>query len=702
MRSIQVVIFMFVLLLGTQACDSATPNAYNRTSAGVAQIPEGKFIILCFHDVRDDVQPDIDRDANAINTERLAAFFDWMQAHEWHAVSVDQIIAAHQGGPELPSNPVLLTFDDGLESTYSRVFPLLKAFEYPAVVSLETGWLRRVHGSTTADAPSAEQNADLQADEAEASRSPNLRQPNKVFYNGKERGSEGFLSWGQVKEMQDSGLVEIATHTDDLHHGILANPQGNTEPAAITRLYRRDTQTYETDQEFRQRIRDDLTRSRNIIRDQTGQAPRIVVWPYGAMSPEVASIARSVGLPISFGLNDDDVPSIKNIDRPGRFLILNDPKPSEIEAQVARALDPPSKTIRALHIDMDDVYDPSPEQVNENLGALLDRVKSMGVNTVYLQAFADPDADGTASSLYFPNRYLPMRADLFNRVTWQLKTRARVQVYAWLPLLAFDLSNHANTGALAVKVEGDDGEPMPTPHDYRRLSPFLPESLDIVSGIYEDLAKNMSGLNGVLIHDDAYLESDEDVSSCAPEARWPGNGQPIEDCSLSAGAKTQALIDFGQAVIGNMRTYRNVSNSFNVARNMYARVVMDPSSEVRFAQALGPFLRHYDYVALMAMPYLDGTNLPPERWLIDLEERVEETPGALNKVIFELQTRNWSDDEWIAGDTLQSWMNALIVRGALNLAYYPDDFLINQPPFEAVYPVMSLNSFPAKGRGSKP
>lgn len=36
--------------------------------------------------------------------------------------------------------------------------------------------------------------------------------------------------------MQDSGFVEIASHSYHLHRGITGNPQGNSEPAATTRF----------------------------------------------------------------------------------------------------------------------------------------------------------------------------------------------------------------------------------------------------------------------------------------------------------------------------------------------------------------------------------------------------------------------------------------------------------------------------------
>jgi hypothetical protein len=39
---------------------------------------------------------------------------------------------------------VLLSFDDGYQSMYSKVFPILKQFKAPAVVALVGSWLSRV------------------------------------------------------------------------------------------------------------------------------------------------------------------------------------------------------------------------------------------------------------------------------------------------------------------------------------------------------------------------------------------------------------------------------------------------------------------------------------------------------------------------------------------------------------------------------
>jgi hypothetical protein len=52
---------------------------------------------------------------------------------------------------------------------------------------------------------------------------------------------------------------------------------------------------------------------------------------------------------------------------------------------------------------------------------------------------------------------MPMRADLFSRVAWQLKSRAGVKVYAWLPVLGFELPDPVQRKALAIRNGDADG-----------------------------------------------------------------------------------------------------------------------------------------------------------------------------------------------------------------------------------------------------
>jgi len=91
------------------------------------------LIVLAYHDVRDDVGLDADRDPDATSTDHLVAHFEWLKANGYHVVSFEQVKEASEGGRALPPDAVLLTFDDSLASFYTRVYPLLKAYNFPAL-----------------------------------------------------------------------------------------------------------------------------------------------------------------------------------------------------------------------------------------------------------------------------------------------------------------------------------------------------------------------------------------------------------------------------------------------------------------------------------------------------------------------------------------------------------------------------------------
>jgi len=69
----------------------------------------------------------LDPEQYTTSTRNLAAHFDWLASHGYHVISLQQLIDARIGHGTLPGKAVLLTFDDGLRSAYTKVFPLLKA-----------------------------------------------------------------------------------------------------------------------------------------------------------------------------------------------------------------------------------------------------------------------------------------------------------------------------------------------------------------------------------------------------------------------------------------------------------------------------------------------------------------------------------------------------------------------------------------------
>lgn len=214
--------------------------------------------------------------------------------------------------------------------------------------------------------------------------------------------------------MSDSGLVEIGAHTYASHYGGIANPQGNTEPAVANRLYDAKRGRYESEAEYRQRIEKDVALITQRITAATGKAPRVWVWPYGAAGGVALDIARKHGyrmaLTLENGLGDVNAPA--NVPR---MLVAGNPSLTSFAQQLTQIQN--RQIMRVAHVDLDYLYDPDPQQQAKNLDKLIQRIYDLRINTVFLQAFADPKGDGNVRELYFPNRWLPMKADLFNRVS---------------------------------------------------------------------------------------------------------------------------------------------------------------------------------------------------------------------------------------------------------------------------------------------
>jgi biofilm PGA synthesis lipoprotein PgaB len=621
------------------------------------------FHVFAYHDVRNSVSGDFDADQYAVSTRNLIDHFSWLKANGFHPVSIDDLLAAQRGTRPLPDKPVVITFDDGLRSFYTHVYPLLKLFGYPAVVSLVTDWI-----------------------EGDA----------QVVQAGRTLTRADFMTWEQIAELRASGLVEIASHSHDLHRGVRGNPQGNEQPAGVTRLFV-DNQ-YESAADYRTRIRADLAMSAALIERHTGARPRVITWPYGARNAELERGAADLGMTVGLTL-DDGVNDTAHLKALARHVLQSNPG---VEALGNALLQPPSPPpIRAAQIDLDYIYDDDPEQQERNLGRLLDRIKALEITHVFLQAFADPDGDGAAQALYFPNRFLPLRADLFNRVAWQLKTRANVLVYAWLPLLGFagpgiDQSWYVQQSVNGVTSRDAAAEP--------RLSPFEPMARALITGIYSDLAAH-ANFDGLLFHDDGRMSELEDASPAAMRVYREALGPELSFAALQGDAdlrqrwgalRTTAMLDLSAGLAAAVREYRP---GIKTARNLFAPAVLDAANaNEQLAQDYAAFLRTYDYVALMAMPYLQGER-DPVRFYRRLAVATQQFDPGANRTIFELQTVDWRSGKPIPARELRDTLRTLQALGIRNLAYYPDDFVHGQPDLEELRQGLSVATFP---QASKP
>lgn len=131
-----------------------------------------KIPVLLYHNFVSTV-PDKDPDNfNYINTpqsfeENIRVILE----NGYTIISMKELNDANNLKTELPSKPILITFDDGYYSNYEYIYPILKKYNVKASIFIVT---------------------------------------DKV---GKEIDGIKYLGWDECIEMQNSGLVEIFSHS---------------------------------------------------------------------------------------------------------------------------------------------------------------------------------------------------------------------------------------------------------------------------------------------------------------------------------------------------------------------------------------------------------------------------------------------------------------------------------------------------------
>lgn len=165
-----------------------------------------------FHDVVEDGKACNDW---TVTVSQLRETLQWLSDHGYATVLPSELA----NGDPLPKRAVLITFDDGYASNYLLALPVLKEFNAKAVVSVVTGYI----------------------------------------------GKPDFLTWEMCRELVDSGLVEIGSHTHHCHKP----SQG------VKRLSGESQAAYE------ERVFADLQTSIDLIESHVGQKVLFFAYPSG-------------------------------------------------------------------------------------------------------------------------------------------------------------------------------------------------------------------------------------------------------------------------------------------------------------------------------------------------------------------------------------------------------------------------------------
>lgn len=677
--------------------------------------------ILCYHEI------DKPNDSWSIDKGRFEHHLKYLQENGYHFVSLDEYINYTHGKLQLPPKSVMITFDDGYQSFYTKVYPLLKKYNVPAMIAIVSSW---------------------------------------TDGEGKPTDVGNLATWQELREMEKSGLVTVVSHSHALHKNQSIDPQGDLSGIAESHLYINGH--YETEYEYATRLNNDFVKGQEVFEKNLGHKARAIVWPYGTYSGKAAEIAMNNGMEATF-LLDGGTNSAKeaNAKYARRVIISKNTDTKRLEILLTKDNDAwNSKPIRMAQIDIDNLYDKNPEILRDNIKNLVDRLNNNKISLVAVQAFADSDGDGMVDKVYFYNHEIPIEADVFTTVTNAL-LQENIEVVAWMPSLnfmdkkLFNINNNSadnNTDIFFINPPltnknstrgyeagwynrrtpfnntnisylGNKNDYLGNPQNYlgdkvykinnqyymnysdymkyihiienNRL--HIQQYRNKLEALYRDLSR-YSAVNGILFQDDLYMNDFEGKAAYQNYKNYKYYEENIKNKNLSSNTpiplfnlevlnnptqaikwahwKTKSLTDLSLKLASAFK--ENRPNAV-IMRDIYSdcirypekdnpKTIDDLGAEYWFSQNYKDYLKNYDYTVIMAYPYMDKEDDPLDV-LTDTALKVKAANG-IAKSIIKIQTYDWDKEDWLSKKIFDEQIATLKKSGIKNIGYYPDTYYL--------------------------
>ncbi|HJV47467.1 MAG TPA: polysaccharide deacetylase family protein [Bacillota bacterium] len=209
-----------------------------------------KVIVLTYHHF------DEKESTYTMTPQRFHEHLQILKNDHYNVISMDDFIGFLNGQFEVPPNAVLITIDDGYHSVYKYAFPELLKQGFTATTFLIVGSI----GNTTYTPP--------------------------------------FMTWDEVKEMAKNGF-SFYSHTYDLHD-LKANENGQMVSTLANRIFLPDQKRLETEDEYVTKVKTDLAKAEQVLKDQLGNTKSMLCFPHGNYNREVIDLAQQVGIDYFF------------------------------------------------------------------------------------------------------------------------------------------------------------------------------------------------------------------------------------------------------------------------------------------------------------------------------------------------------------------------------------------------------------------
>jgi peptidoglycan/xylan/chitin deacetylase (PgdA/CDA1 family) len=182
----------------------------------------------------------------SVTIDEFDHYLQWFKSKGFRTLSSTEFERA-LAGEEVAERGLVITFDDGYRDNCYLAAQLLKKYGMNALLFVITGNIK---------------------DEQ-------TKKPTDTWL---EEGDERYLSWEEIKSMTDSGLFEVHSHTHSHDPSWVNNSSAN----------------------IRQVVRQDVSRSVQILRDRGYKHEIHLAWPWGYFRQEWLDDLGALGIKFSY------------------------------------------------------------------------------------------------------------------------------------------------------------------------------------------------------------------------------------------------------------------------------------------------------------------------------------------------------------------------------------------------------------------
>lgn len=255
--------------------------AYFLPFVSKAEEQEGmKIPIIMYHQV---TKKPSRRGKYTVMYEEFENDMKYVKEKGYTTIDMTDLIDFVYGKKELPEKPIIITLDDGFESVYEYVYPLMKELDMCAVASIV--------GEYT----------------------------NFFTENPDHNIAYSYLDWNEVVELSKTDIIEIQNHSYNLH-------KNNGSRHGICKKHDEDVASYNTE------VGNDILKMQNITKEKTGYTPNTLTFPFGAYKKETISLAKSLGFKAAL-LCEERINIIKQGDTEKLYHLGRYNRPSSVSTE---------------------------------------------------------------------------------------------------------------------------------------------------------------------------------------------------------------------------------------------------------------------------------------------------------------------------------------------------------------------------------